>query len=43
MFLFSLRCWLREQGMRKFKNKDFMSDKREVENERQSYTGYEGN
>ena len=31
--LFSLLCWLREERLRKFNSKDFMSDERKLENE----------
>ena len=33
MFLFLLLCWLREQILRKFNSKDFMSDERKIEDE----------
>ena len=41
--LFSLPCWLREQRLRKFNSKDFMSDERGIENEIINCSVYLGN
>ena len=40
--LFSLPCWLREQRLRKFNTKDFMSDEKKIENEIIIYSVYRG-